>query len=204
MLSLCPPTLRRMTLTNFRLCGILLAALNAALPAAAQQPRTPVETTRTDAHGVIWTYEESADPMDDAWQVLAFGELARGPDRGAAIGFLCAEGWGIKMRLDVPRWVVGDGNRRTLQARIDGAPAFPIEVVGEPSAASFVYVSYREGGAALVSALVGSARDRIAVQGPDGLVTIFPMAGERPETTRAWERCRELLRRPPPASGPAP
>lgn len=187
----------------FMLAAALLLAVSTSALAQPSAPRSPVSTERTDGFGVAWIYEESADPMDDKWQVLAYGELTRGPDRGAIIGLFCAEGWGVKTRLDVPHWVIGDGNRRTLRARIDAAPAFPIAVVGEPSAPSFVWIPQTQGGADLASALIRSARDRIAIQGPDGLVTTFPMGADRPEMTRAWARCRELLRMAPEPGEPA-
>lgn len=185
--------------------GCLAAAGVAAVsPAHAQGARTPVTTERIDQLGVEWVYEESADPMDDKWQVVAHGEITRGPDRGSFIGFICAEGWGVQLRLDVPRWVIGEGNRRTLQARIDTAPAFPIIAVGDASAPSFAWVPQTRGGAEIMAALVQSSRERIAIRGPDGLVVLFPMAAERPEMARAWERCQELLRTPGGPNRPTP
>jgi hypothetical protein len=174
-----------------KLLAALILVVGALSPALAN-PTPSVETTWVDALGIEWVYSEDVDAIDDRRQVTAYGALpARTPAGGAAIGMICVEGWGPKARLDVPEWNVPQNERRLLQGRVDQGAAFDVEVVGTPIATTLVDVVYSRGGRELLDGL-RTARERIAIRGPNDRVILFPMTTERPEIARAWARCREF------------
>ena len=171
----------------------LLACLMIPGIALGQGERRPVTSERVDAVGMEWFYEERADEIDDRWQVLVFGTIRSGLDRGASIGLLCVEDLGRKMRIDVPRWTFGDGVRRSLQARVDRGEAFEVSAIGESHEINMAYLEFSRGGQRVMDGFA-TARERIVIRDPQGRTVVFPMDPERPEVSRAIARCRELLR----------
>ena len=167
---------------------IVLAALSLALtaPVAAQRP---VETQRTDRHGVTWLYGERTDPMEDRRQIVFSANWRR-----STIGLMCVEGRGMQLRIRIAGWHFLPRVEATVRARVDQAPAFDTAFSGIDGATAEVRTD--QAGRDLAQGLL-AGRERIILRHEDGSTVTLRLSMPRPEAERFRQRCREIA---PPAA----
>ncbi len=140
-----------------------------------------------------WYYEERADEIDDRWQVLIMGTVLRGTVPGASIGMLCVEGMGRSVRITVPGWNFGAGQKVRLQARVDRREPFEVTAVGEAIENSMAHFREEESGGREAFGMLSAASERIVIRNPDGRTVVFPMSGKAPLGLHGMIRCLAVL-----------